>query len=290
LFSPTLPLADVNDCTGDVGTNVAAMSPQAAFAAPPCRRQVLVALAVGLALLPMAGAQAALPAVNLQVQWRWVDVEPVPDERPSIPGVVVGTSSLQAGRGTQTWRVTVDDGGPELAQQLSLRNGGRARLRLTETEPVAWLEMAVLPQGRAAALRQRWVQRVSAMAVRASWPGGLRSVDVELQAETGEAAIGSPVQRQLATQLLVPPGQWVTVARSVSDVAPSPSRSPGGTAKGARSLGSRDAERRPQRELQLRIDPLDAPQPAAAKPPPPRPRPAKPRTPSARTSKKAPAP
>ena len=176
----------------------------------------LVCVTFAFALLPAAGAHAALPAVNLQLQWRWVEVEPVPDERPAFPGVVVGTASPQGARGGQTWRVSVDDGGPELLQQLVLRNGGRARLRLAETEPVAWLEMAVLPQGRAAALRQRWVQRVSAMAVRASWPGGLRSVDVELQVESGETAIGSPLQRQLATQLLVPPGQWVTVARSAS--------------------------------------------------------------------------
>lgn len=216
--------------------------------------------AAGLALLagPLA---AAPPAVNLHVQWRWVEGSNPPAAAQTLAagGVVLATSGSRDARGAVSWRTRQDDAQREAVQQLWLRNGGRASVRLATLEPIGWLEMAHTPRGERAVLRYRWIESVTGLALRATWPGGERSVEVELAAETGhgDAALGAPGHAATVTQLLVPRGQWVTVARSAA--APQ-----GGTAAQAAARGrpqrgttaTRDLAQATQRELQLRIAPL----------------------------------
>lgn len=220
--------------------------------------------AAGLALLagPLGAAPAAPPAVNLHVQWRWVENSAAPAVLDSAgqAGVVLATGGSRDPRGALGWRARQDER-REAVQQLWLRNGGRASVQLATLEPIGWLEMAHTPQGGRAVLRYRWIESVTGLALRALWPGGQRSVEVELAAQTaqGGSALGAPGRAATVTQLLVPKGQWVTVARSAAAPrasAAGPARPAAGRGKSGATTSTRDVAGTPERELQLRIVPM----------------------------------
>ncbi|MGS0753598.1 hypothetical protein ACVBEH_01845 [Roseateles sp. GG27B] len=111
-----------------------------------------------------------------------------------------------------------------------------------------------------AAPRSSVVEQTQGFAVTPHWPGGLQPVRVEVQAQApriaaaagmsgagaGAGTGGEQASSQLSTQtvVLLPLGQWQTVARSGS----TPQRLERGV------LSSREAESHSMRELQIRVD------------------------------------
>ncbi len=194
-------------------------------------------LFAALALAP-AFATATPPAVTLLVEWRWVDSELTPAAIVGVRdgAVVVGTAGSVSPRGA----VVTSSAPPAapLVQQLMVLNGERASVRLDTREPLQWVEAVVELGARPrihALPRQRERLGVERFEVTPTWPGGRAPVRVAFSTEQDGRAVES-------TQLL-PLQRWQAVARS------------GGPGVGAPrgTLSSRDAEARPQRELQLRI-------------------------------------
>jgi hypothetical protein len=199
------------------------------------------------ALLPL-WAQAALPGVTLLVELRWVDSALPPAAQAGVRdgAVVVGTAGAVSPRGPGV--VTATAGvAPLPAEQLRVRNGERAALRLTMREPLQWLDAVaeLSPQGQVRSVyarpqpRDREVTR--SLTVAPSWAGGRAPVRVALQVEDDGSAV--------ATTLDLPLERWQTVARTGGTAAPAPR----GT------VSSSDAAARPVRELQLRVSILPQP-------------------------------
>lgn len=194
------------------------------------------------ALLLLAGlARAALPAVNLQVELRWVEA--------TLPGaaqagvrdgaVVVGTAGSVSPRGAQVTATAA--AAPPPVQRLTVLNGQRAIVRLEQIEALEWLGVAAeldlqaRPRRLLAQPRQGERKSVQGFGVAPSWPGGRAPVQLALDAQQDGAVVQTTVQLPLA--------RWQTVARTGSASAP-----------GARgTVGSRDAAGQPERELQLRV-------------------------------------
>lgn len=187
-------------------------------------------------------AQAALPAVNLLVELRWVDSALPPAAQAGVRdgAVVVGTAGAVSPRGPGV--VTATPGAvPPPPERLLVRNGERAALRLATREPLQWLDAVaeLSPQGQVRSVYARPQPRerevVRSIAVAPSWAGGRAPVRVSYQVEDDGNAV--------AATLELPLERWHTVARTGSTTPPAPR----GT------LSSSDAAARPERELQLRV-------------------------------------
>jgi hypothetical protein len=188
------------------------------------------ALAVSLAgLLGPAPASAAalhLPEAVLHIELRWVDPAAAQD---ADGGYTVSTRSLSARS-------------PALA--LDVLNGEWGDLQLTRSVSVQWLQAAArgAASGSGAVVNGlKKFESGQSLAVRASWPGGVRPARVELrlgdaalEPET-QAALESPTplpsQRRLqaSTTLLVPLARWVTFAAVGGQAGEAGSGSSGGS-------------------------------------------------------------
>ena len=216
-----------------------------------------------------AAGDSAGPQRNLLVELRWVDS--------SLSGavlagsregaVVAGTAGSvsprgQLGVGTRSH----GDAAPLQQQRLLVLNGQTASIQLNELTPIQWVDMSVNTAaqveagaespgpGSAAKVRatprQGFIEQTRSFPVSPHWPGGRQAVRVALRAQgPGAAGSGSgpadPLpQLQLQSTVLLPLGEWLTVARSGA-VLPHQERG---------IISSRDAENRIVRELQLRVE------------------------------------
>lgn len=196
-----------------------------------------------LSLLLPALACAALPAVQLLVELRWVDSNLPPAAQAGVRdgAVVVGTAGTVSPRGAGVTTTTV----PAVSvptHRLLVQNGERASARLTVREPLQWLDAVVeLTPGGAtrrmqASPRQSERQPAQSFTVTPSWAGGQTPVRVTFDVEDG----GNSFQSTLS----LPMSHWKTVARTGAATA---AAAPPGT------VSSRDAAGQAERELQLRV-------------------------------------
>jgi hypothetical protein len=200
-----------------------------------------LALLLSLAALP-ALAAAALPAVPLLVELRWVDAALAPAAQAGVRdgAVVVGTAGAVSPRGA-AGVVSTAPAAAAAPQQLRVSNGERASLRLVSREPLQWLDtMAELsPQGQLRGIRARpqpaLREVVRRITVTPSWAGGRAPVRVAFEVEDEGQG--------LAATLDLPLERWHTVARTGGSSPPPP----------AGTLRSSDATAAPERELQMRV-------------------------------------
>ena len=190
-----------------------------------------LALFVVLSALP---AQAELPQRDLMVELRQVE---------DAGGVTVSTQSRE----------------PLLTpQQIRVRNGAKASLRLEQALPMQWVKAASVQTESlsAAGVTSRssggsvvnavtWMEAGQSLSVQPRWPGGKQAVTVELEVQA--AAVGDRIGAELPTQsrsqtattVSAPLGQWVTIATTGSSPA--------------RGVYSSEATRESRRLMQLRV-------------------------------------
>jgi len=215
------------------------------------KRRCLTLLLAGAALAAAAQPAERLPAVNLRIEWRWVETQRAAAQgMDARGGVVVGTGGVRDAGGSVTLRAQGRTQDSEVLQQMLVMNGGRASLRLSQGEPSTWIELLATSHGAAAVLRQGWVESGRGVDVRPRWRGG-DMLDVDISADMATAPDDQQVTRResLGTELRVRIGEWATVARSGAQQRTAE--------RGA--LSTRDVERSTQRELQLRVAPPSPP-------------------------------
>lgn len=196
----------------------------------PARR--FAALAVGLLLAVLAQpmptrAESALPARDLIVELRETDA---------------------AGAATGWDVASADAARNRVAQQVRVRNGHSANLRLSITRPVQTWQAVPSLWGVAAVPATEWIAAGQALVVQPRWPGGARPVAVTLRAQLarfdasvapGSSALPERHEAGLETTVEMPLGAWVVIATSgATDAAP------------GRDIGTREAA---SRGLQLRV-------------------------------------
>jgi len=189
------------------------------------------ALFVVLSALP---AQAELPKRDLVVELRQVE---------DAVGVTVGTQSRE----------------PLLTpQQIRVRNGAKASLRLEQALPMQWVKSASAQteslsgsgvtsrsSGGSVVNEVTWMEAGQSLSVQPRWPGGKQAVTVEIEVQA--AAVGDRIGSELPTQsrsqtattVSVPLGQWVTIATTGSSPA--------------RGVYSSEATNESRRLMQLRV-------------------------------------
>jgi hypothetical protein len=179
------------------------------------RRTVVFVVAAGPLALSALGAP---PLRNLTVELRWVDAEQrSTQEAAAGGGVVVGTGGVVDARGSAVLRAGERRTDTDQVQRLTVLNGGRAGVRLAQSLPVQWLDVAVTPRGPAAVLRQGWMDAGVAFDLRVQWPGGHAPVRVEVAQQTDGPPAGAGVAGTsggLFTTLQLALNEWATVAES----------------------------------------------------------------------------
>lgn len=203
------------------------------------------------AFLACAGAAlpalAAPPAVNLQLELRWVDSSLPAAATAGVRdgATVIGTAGSVSPRGAIVTSSAAPPTSP--VQRFTVLNGQATSLQLDSREPLQWVPgsidvdpYAATPASAVRRVRMHPVQdeRRSAQSIHLtpSWPGGRAPVRVEFKVRQDGSELQSTV--------LVPMERWQTVART-GNATPAPAER--GT------VSSRDAEGQAGRELQLRI-------------------------------------
>jgi len=235
-------------------------------------RPLFIASAV---VLTMAASHAAdkLPAQNLWVEIRWVDSSISPDLVAAARdgSTVVGTSGSISPKGWAGYSTGSHEDAQtrNQGQRVLVLNGQQAGVQFKDTAALQWLDYGVptLPgasgaartpanaatQARASArvgLNQAYVEQSRGFNVGVQWPGGKQPARVEFKVQSFKPDpqrrpdMPLPEQSQVVGTVLVPLGQWVTVARQ------------GGTAQAAEAgtYSTRNAEPVESRELQIRVD------------------------------------
>lgn len=235
---------------------------------------VKASLALLLAWTALTASAAEPRQRNLWVEMRWVEssVSGAALAGVSEGAVVVGTAGSVSPRGQIVLSTQRRDEAAQQIQRVLVLNGGTASVQLSEQTPVQWLDYGVQLEAGAAGGRVEpggngtlagakvlalprtgWVERSSGFTVSPQWPGGQQPVRVTLTALSsspsagavgrGEAA-GQGRQAQFQSTVMVPLGEWLTVARSGAELQ----RAERGV------TSSRDAETRNLRELQIRVE------------------------------------
>ncbi|MDB5846632.1 MAG: hypothetical protein JWP29_384 [Rhodoferax sp.] len=149
------------------------------------------------------GAHAQLPRGDLSVELRQVEDQPA-------------------------YIVSTQPRAPQLApQQVLVKNGEKATLRMAQAMPVKWLQSAAAQSGRsdgaAVSYGLVWMEAGQAFTVTPRWPGGKQaaSVQIEVASASVDASTGAELpnqqRSQLSTTISAPLGQWVTVASTGGD-------------------------------------------------------------------------
>ncbi|HEY6134733.1 MAG TPA: hypothetical protein VIW70_12195 [Rubrivivax sp.] len=177
--------------------------------------------------------------MNLRAELRWIDSSQVERRAAEASGsVTIGTGAAPAGQVTLRSDSRAAEG--DVLQQVLVLNGGTAQVRLSQAVPLQWVEAVQGPRGGAvAALRQTWVEAATGVVLRPRWPGGAAPVELEVDAEVSTGA----QQAVTGTQVLVPLGEWFTVARSDTQSQ---------TVQHG-TLSTREVARSRQRALQVRV-------------------------------------
>lgn len=193
-----------------------------------------------LTCLLSLGAWAQLPQRDLTIEVR--QIEGTQDGAASS-GYTVGTAPSQ----------------PTFApQQLRVRNGEKASLRINQAQPMQWAQKiesssTALSAGGATASSTAggitqsvvWMEAGHTFTITPRWPGGKKpaTVVVDVQTTTVDERTGSELpatgRQQLSSTLTAPLRQWVTIATT-------------GTATPAGTYSSR-AGAEPLRQVQIRV-------------------------------------
>jgi len=110
-------------------------------------------------------------------------------------------------------------------QQVLVRNGAKATLRLNDAIPMQWTQSASAPNpgggaNSGASVRNAlvWFDAGQSLSVQPRWPGGKKPavVEIEVQRASVDARMGADLPKQtrssLSTTVTVPLGEWVTLA------------------------------------------------------------------------------
>lgn len=205
-----------------------------------------------LLLAPVLGRAAEGPRQNLLVELRWAEssVSGAAVAGVRQGGVVVGTAGSVSPRPGLTLSTRRQEAEGSQIQRVLVLNGYQASVLLSETELLQWLDYGVELRGGGggrprvhAQTHSLPVERQRGFVLTPSWPGGKQPVRVELRALSAPQQAGT--QSELLSTVLVPMGDWLTVARSGAAT-----RQPQ-----AGLISSSDAEGQNSRELQLRVTP-----------------------------------
>ncbi|MED5620577.1 hypothetical protein [Ideonella sp. BN130291] len=209
-------------------------------------KQWLMGWVLACATPAVFAAEAALPQRNLAVELRWVTSQQRSGQDLSAGGgVVVGTNGTVDARGSVVLRAGDQRSEADQVQRVTVLNGGRAGMRLTQSLPVQWLEVATTPRGPAALLRQGLMEAGTAFELRPRWPGGPAPVTVEVAHQDSRAARGDigSTNGGVFTTVQLPLNEWVSVAESVDQ----------GRAMERGALSTRDVAASQRRLLQMRV-------------------------------------
>jgi hypothetical protein len=168
-----------------------------------------------VAILLVSGlpAMAQLPKRDLVIEFRQIDQG---DGLARESGYSVSTQGQQ----------------PDfLPQQVHVRNGEKASLRIAKSMPLQWVQSvatqsaALAASGssitsRTGALAQSltWMEAGQSLMVQPSWPGAKQDVKLEIDLQSSRVGertgpeLPDQSRRQLVTTVSAPLGQWVTVA------------------------------------------------------------------------------
>lgn len=164
-------------------------------------------------LLSALPAMAELPKRDLTVELRQVD----------------------EGEGSG-YAVSTQARNPLLApQQVQVRNGEKASLRMGTSIPMHWVQSVVAQSaslavsgasanngGGGVTNAVEWMEAGQSIKVHPRWPGAKQSVtvDIEVQSASIEARVGEELPERsrshVATKVSAPLGQWVTIASTGS--------------------------------------------------------------------------
>lgn len=215
------------------------------------RRRLALVLPV-LTGLGAAFAAPPLPQRNLQVEMRVVEDDTEARQAAAASGSVrIDSRSGVQGDATLIAQSRTRQQGLDTVQRVLVLNGGRAVLRLSQSQLVEDTEIWWTPWGPGAAVRTQWIELVNGIEVQPRWPGGNAQVMVDLGAQRAQPGTRAwqgnrPTaveQWSLVSTVQAPLGEWIDVAQ-VQSAARGTSVSTGGFSA---STASR------QRSLQLRV-------------------------------------
>ncbi|WP_143074135.1 hypothetical protein [Roseateles sp. YR242] len=218
-----------------------------------------------VAALVMASptAHAQPPRQNLWVELRWVAQELSGAAAAGVRdgSVVVSTGGSVSPRGGVTVSTERSSQREQALPRLMMLNGQQASVSLNEVTPMQWVDVGMeRQQGREDRFyvtpRQGVAERTRSVTVKPIWPGGRQPVTVEVRTQeqttrpngqqdpSSSRPPGASEDANVLSTVQVPLGQWVTIARTGSYYAGSPSH----------QYSTRDAEVQRTRELQVRVD------------------------------------
>jgi hypothetical protein len=158
---------------------------------------------------PVHAAGPALPQRDLSVELRQVE------QGREDGGTHFFAGSQSGGDTGSKWE----------PQQLLVRNGGKATLRLNDSIPMQWTQSVSAPNpgggansGASVTNALVWFDAGQSLSVQPRWPGGKQPAVVEIEAQRAsvDARMGADLPRQtrhtLSTTVSVPLGEWVTLA------------------------------------------------------------------------------
>ncbi|WKB51548.1 hypothetical protein [Eleftheria terrae] len=187
---------------------------------PPTARRLLLAASLCLLAPAVAWAQrgdAALPQRNLLIEVRQGDEAQLSQQGLGAGGEVsVSTSRrVEGGVTVQTTRRESRSSG-QLAQQVMVLNGGRAGVRLAQSQPLQFYQVMWNGRGGASLLPSAVIVEAGrGFTVQPRWSGGDEPVLVDIAAESarlGDGGVRDASSTQTTVQL--PLGEWVTIASS----------------------------------------------------------------------------
>ena len=155
-------------------------------------------------------SDSALPKRDLTVEFRQVE-----------EGAESGAKSYSAGSstGAQTWE----------PQMVQVRNGAKARLQISQSLPMLWVESvstqnttlagsSATTSGAAVKQSIQWFDAGQSLAVTPRWRGGRSpaQLDIEVQRSSAEPQthgnLANQVRDTVSTSVTVPLAEWVTIA------------------------------------------------------------------------------
>lgn len=187
-------------------------------------------IALLAALLVATVAAAKLPQRNMTVELRVVSQEAAGSR---------GAAQIPASSGLVLRSQPPQEDEPEI-QKVFVLNGERAFLKLDRQTPFQWVKSAVTQsssrsgaagdvgsqEARGVEQALQWMQSARGLSVQVRWPGGRQAAALDIHVETaGEdvrAGQNLPGQSRshFATTVLVPLGEWSTLAVTGTRVAP----------------------------------------------------------------------
>ena len=223
-----------------------------------CLNPLWVRTLAGLLLCVMPAwavqAQPGLPLRNLAVELRQVEAvsQTLGPGGGSAPRVVGSVSSANAPAGAVVYRTLPESGASTAAwaqQRVTVLNGQPASLRLTQAMLLQWMQVAWQSDGTVALLPGAvWAEAVHGFSVRPHWPGPGQPVRLDLGVTSSTLPVdptSGQAGTQLHTTLVVPLGEWSTLAATVDE------RRELRSAPGV--VDSRDAEARRRTLVQVRV-------------------------------------